>query len=45
MCGVTIPEQQHPNLRIRHDGFAITQISAICKNGHLQPSKFEDDIC
>jgi len=37
-----IPEQ-HPNLLIRYEGFVVTQISAICENGHLQPSEFEDD--
>jgi len=40
-CGVIIPEQ-HSDLRIRQNGFVISQISAICKNGHLQPISFED---
>ena len=40
-CGVIIP-QQYSNLQTRHEGFVITQISAICQNGHLQPSEFKN---
>jgi len=41
-CGAFIAGQ-NPNLCARQDGFEIVQISVKCKNGHLQPSQFEDD--
>jgi len=41
-CGAFI-EEQNTNLRAKQDGFEIVQIAVKCKNGHKQPSKFEDD--
>ena len=42
-CGVFIAEQ-NSNISTKQDGFEIIQIAVKCKNGHKQPSTFEDDI-